>query len=105
MLYVSDHGESLGEYGIYLHGLPYALAPDSQKHVPLIAWLDESIVQRRHLAQACLRGRLEDRLRHDNLYHTVLGIVDVATPTYRPDLARLQCNGRGTALNANHPSA
>ena len=59
----------------------------------------------RHLDQACLRGRLGDRLRHDNLYHTVLGIVDVATPTYRPDLARLQCNGRGTALNANHPSA
>ena len=86
MLYVSDHGESLGEYGIYLHGLPYALAPDSQKHVPLIAWLDEAIVQGRHLDQACLRGRLGDRLTHDNLYHTVLGIVDVATPTYRPDL-------------------
>jgi len=52
----------------------------------LIAWLDETIVQRRHLAQACLRGRLADHLTHDNLYHTVLGIVDVTTPTYRPDL-------------------
>ena len=86
MLYVSDHGESLGEYGIYLHGVPYPLAPDSQKHVPLIAWFDEGFVQQLHLDQACLRGRLEDRLTHDNLYHTVLGIVDVATPTYRSDL-------------------
>lgn len=36
MLYVSDHGESLGENNIYLHGLPYAIAPDFQKKVPMI---------------------------------------------------------------------
>ena len=98
MLYVSDHGESLGEYGIYLHGVPYPLAPDSQKHVPLIAWLGEGFAQQLHLDRACLLGRLEDRLTHDNLYHTVLGIVDVATPTYRADLDIWErCRGRESA--------
>ncbi len=39
MLYVSDHGESLGENGLYLHGAPYALAPDAQTHVPAVLWM------------------------------------------------------------------
>ncbi|WP_191601101.1 phosphoethanolamine transferase [Marinomonas algicola] len=38
MLYVSDHGESLGEAGVYLHGLPYAFAPETQTHVPMLLW-------------------------------------------------------------------
>ena len=28
LIYVSDHGESLGEKGLYLHGAPYFMAPD-----------------------------------------------------------------------------
>jgi lipid A ethanolaminephosphotransferase len=43
MLYISDHGESLGENGVYLHGLPYAFAPEQQTHVPVLLW------QNRHL--------------------------------------------------------
>lgn len=42
MFYVSDHGESLGESGIYLHGMPYMLAPDAQIKVPVIAWAGET---------------------------------------------------------------
>nr|WP_269801466.1 sulfatase-like hydrolase/transferase [Colwellia sp. Bg11-28] len=38
MLYVSDHGESLGENGIYLHGFPYAFAPKQQTHIPMLFW-------------------------------------------------------------------
>src|SRR5919206_174076 len=38
MLYVSDHGESLGENNLYLHGLPYAMAPREQTHVPMLLW-------------------------------------------------------------------
>jgi lipid A ethanolaminephosphotransferase len=82
MLYVSDHGESLGEYGMFLHGVPYPLAPDVQKHVPLVAWLGDGIARRARIDPACLRGRLDERLTHDNLYHSVLGLLDVATPTY-----------------------
>ena len=43
MFYLSDHGESLGEYGVYLHGAPYALAPDAQRHVPAVMWFGEGI--------------------------------------------------------------
>ena len=86
LLYMSDHGESLGELGIFLHGLPYRIAPDVQKRVPFVAWLDDALPARHGLDAACLRGRLDAPLSHDNLYHTVLGLLDVATPTYQPGL-------------------
>lgn len=41
ILYVSDHGESLGEHGIYLHAAPYIIAPQEQTHIPVIAWMGE----------------------------------------------------------------
>ncbi len=41
VLYMSDHGESLGEKGLYLHGMPYFIAPKEQTHVPSIAWFDK----------------------------------------------------------------
>ena len=83
MLYMSDHGESLGELGLFLHGLPYRIAPEVQKRVPFVAWLGEALQARRGLDAACLRGRLDVPFSHDNLYHSVLGLLDVATPTYQ----------------------
>ena len=85
MFYMSDHGESLGEMGIYLHGLPYGMAPDDQKHVPMIAWLG-TLGARTKLQQACLSKTLDNSVSHDNLYHSVLGLVDVQTPTYQPGM-------------------
>jgi lipid A ethanolaminephosphotransferase len=82
LLYLSDHGESLGEYGVFLHGVPYPFAPDTQKHIPMVAWLGDEIARRDRIDRACLRGRLDQRYSHDNLYHSVLGLLDVATPTY-----------------------
>ena len=82
LLYLSDHGESLGEYGLFLHGLPYAFAPEVQKHVPMVAWFGDGAAARDGLDAACLRGGLDAPLTHDNLYHTVLGLMDVTTPTY-----------------------
>ena len=41
MLYVSDHGESLGEHGIYLHAAPYIVAPKEQTHIPAIVWMGQ----------------------------------------------------------------
>lgn len=83
LLYVSDHGESLGEYGLFLHGMPYAIAPDAQKHVPMITWFSASLRARLGLAQACLDKKLDDRLSHDNLYSTMLGVLDLRSPSYR----------------------
>ncbi|ROR17043.1 lipid A ethanolaminephosphotransferase [Comamonas sp. BIGb0124] len=85
MLYLSDHGESLGEYGIYLHGLPYAMAPEEQKHIAFIDW-PGTLAARTHVDAACLGRTLDAPVTHDNLYHTVLGLMDVRSPTYRPAL-------------------
>ncbi|MBK8072268.1 MAG: phosphoethanolamine--lipid A transferase [Ramlibacter sp.] len=86
MLYVSDHGESLGEYGLYLHGVPYAFAPDVQKQVPMVAWLDGGLGARRHMDRDCLQTSLDAPLTHDNYFHTVLGFLDVQSPAYRAPL-------------------
>ena len=86
MLYVSDHGESLGESGgIYLHGLPYALAPMEQKHVPMLLWLSEGFRARFRIDQACLQAKRHEAFSHDNLFHSMLGLLDVQTRVYRPE--------------------
>ena len=81
LFYVSDHGESLGENNIYLHGMPYAVAPRDQKHVPMLLWLGDAPA----LEQACLRSKREQPLSHDNLFHTVLGMMGVQTTLYRAE--------------------
>jgi len=82
LLYVSDHGESLGEGNIYLHGLPYALAPREQTHVPMIAWLGMQNTEQ----TACLIERRQTPLTHDHLFHTVLGLLDIQASEYRKAL-------------------
>ena len=86
MIYVSDHGESLGENGIYLHGLPYALAPDVQKHVPFLLWLSETFRTSTGVQPACLSADRDRMLSHDNLFHSVLGLLGISTKVYRSDL-------------------
>ncbi len=86
MIYVSDHGESLGENNLYLHGLPYAIAPDVQKHVPWITWLSPGFEQRTGLATACLRNAADAPVSHDHYFHSVLGLLDIQTSVYRKTL-------------------
>ena len=95
MVYVSDHGESLGENNLYLHGLPYAIAPDVQKRVPWITWLSPGFAQRQRLDVACLRGRADAEISHDHLFHSVLGLLDVQTGVWQRALdAYVGCRGR-----------
>jgi lipid A ethanolaminephosphotransferase len=86
LIYISDHGESLGENSLYLHGMPYSLAPRVQTHVPLITWWSDRFQAVRGIRQACLKQDLDLSLSHDNLYHSVLGLMRVQTQTYRPEL-------------------
>ena len=79
LLYVSDHGESLGEHGLYLHGIPYAVAPAVQTHVPMIVWLSRPFQRAAALDQACLARGREQPLSHDNLFSSVLGLLDLDT--------------------------
>lgn len=80
MLYVSDHGESLGENGLYLHGLPYAVAPREQTHVPMVVWTPST--ERRQ----CLAGQRDTPLSHDHLFHTVAGALGIRASEYRAAL-------------------
>lgn len=86
LLYVSDHGESLGENNLYLHGLPYVIAPDVQKHVPWITWTSDGYQRHRRLSMSCLRAAAGTRLSHDHYFHTVLGLMRVETSVYDPAL-------------------
>lgn len=86
MLYVSDHGESLGENNVYLHGLPYFVAPDEQKHVPLITWFSKDFIADHKINTACLQQHKDTPYSHDNLFHSLLGLMEVKTQVYNPKL-------------------
>jgi|TARA_B110000305_G_C19426981_1_gene634138 lipid A ethanolaminephosphotransferase len=78
-MYISDHGESLGEKGIYLHGLPYVIAPDAQTRVPMIVGFgrnndDFDITQ--------LSRTKDQAISHDVVFHTLLGIFEVDSDVY-----------------------
>lgn len=82
MLYMSDHGESLGELGIYLHGIPYALAPAAQTHVPAILWSAE---QNTDIDLVATKQTASEPFSHDNLFHTLLGLFEVKSEIYQRD--------------------
>jgi lipid A ethanolaminephosphotransferase len=86
LLYLADHGESLGENNLYLHGMPYGIAPDVQKRVPWITWLSPGFEQRGKLTTACLKQQLDVPVSHDNYFHSVLGLMNVQTGVYKPAL-------------------
>lgn len=86
MIYMSDHGESLGENGIYLHGAPYAIAPREQTHVPFISWFSKAYAETMGLDTKCLLAYSDHAMSHDNLFHTVLGMMNIQTTVYNRDL-------------------
>ncbi|SHN12046.1 lipid A ethanolaminephosphotransferase [Pseudomonas asturiensis] len=86
MVYLSDHGESLGEYNLFLHGTPYMLAPMQQKHVPMIVWFSENYQTSFDIDSACLEKKRDSALSQDNLFHSMLGLLRVDTQAYDPAL-------------------
>ncbi len=82
LLYVSDHGESLGEKGLYLHGIPYAIAPGEQTRIPMVMWVSPGFAANRGLDLACLRRRAAARTDHDALFSSLLGLMQVRTSDY-----------------------
>jgi lipid A ethanolaminephosphotransferase len=82
MIYVSDHGESLGENNLFLHGIPYAIAPEVQTRVPMVMWLSSGYAASFALEPGCLGKRAQSPASHDHLFHTVLGMLDVKTSVY-----------------------
>jgi lipid A ethanolaminephosphotransferase len=78
MVYIGDHGESLGENRIYLHGLPYFMAPHEQKHVAAVMWFSDSF----KIDKKALRAKADLPFSHDNLFHTMLGLMEIETSVY-----------------------
>ncbi|KJE35549.1 hydrolase [Thalassospira sp. HJ] len=84
LLYVSDHGESLGEGGLYLHGAPYVLAPSEQTKVPMMIWMSDGYAKDNRIETGCLSELAQaGHFSHDNLFSTVLGAMHVSTGLYR----------------------
>ncbi|WAW10090.1 phosphoethanolamine--lipid A transferase [Oxalobacter vibrioformis] len=87
LMYVSDHGESLGENNIYLHGMPYAIAPQEQKKVPMVLWMSDNMVKYDHLDYVCLQKEAaKNTYSHDNIFHSMLGLMEVNSKLYAPKM-------------------
>lgn len=85
MIYLSDHGESLGEHGVFLHGFPYKIAPSAQTEVPMLAWISPSMQSALALDMNCLETTRQQAYSHDDLFASILGLFDVQTGVYRAD--------------------
>jgi lipid A ethanolaminephosphotransferase len=85
MFYVSDHGESLGEHNIYLHGMPYFMAPKGVTNVPLILWFGKNLIQTENLDMDLLKLKSNKSISHDNVFHTLLGILEIETGIYKKE--------------------
>ena len=84
MFYMSDHGESLGENGIYLHGLPYFMAPDEQKHIASLMWMGSKANE--EVDSEKLNSYKNNSFSQDNLFHTLLGLFEVKTEVYKENM-------------------
>ncbi len=97
LIYLSDHGESLGENGLYLHGMPYKIAPKEQTHIPFMIWFSEKMLKHESLDMNCLKKRADETfISHDYLSSTLLEILDIETKDYdsKKDLIRA-CSQEG----------
>jgi len=87
LIYISDHGESLGENGFYLHGSPYFMAPIEQRKVPWYLWMSDEYAQAKGINRTCLENKSKKgNYSHDNFFHTLLGYYGVETKEKNNDL-------------------
>jgi lipid A ethanolaminephosphotransferase len=77
MIFVSDHGESLGEKNLYMHGLPLSLAPKEQYDIPFIVWTSDN-----NLKQL----KPDNTLSQNYVFHSVLNFLDIQSPIYNEEL-------------------
>lgn len=87
MIYMSDHGESLGEGGVYLHGLPYFMAPDAQTHIGTLMWFGKSM--KKAVNTRALKLKADKEYTQDALFSTLLGLFNVQTKEYKKDMDML----------------
>lgn len=91
LVYVSDHGESTGEAGLYLHGAPYMFAPSQQTHVPMLAWFSPAFAAAHADQVHCMQQQKHAELSHDNIFHSILGLLDIQTTVKNSALDLSDC--------------
>ena len=79
-LYLSDHGESLGEYNLYLHGTPYAIAPDFQKKIPFIVWESKEFLKLKGFKKPYIRAK--KRYGQNDIFSTILDALGFESSIY-----------------------
>jgi lipid A ethanolaminephosphotransferase len=84
MIYMSDHGESLGENGLYLHGMPYFMAPETQTHIGAMMWFGDEMKKDINITK--LRSYSDKKFSHDNLFNTIIGLFEVETKIYNKNM-------------------
>lgn len=97
VVYVSDHGESLGENNMFLHGMPYKIAPAEQKNVPMLIWLNENMKTSDYIDYDCLKEQANNNTySHDNIFHSLLRLLKIKTSVYNGDYDLFQtCSTKG----------
>jgi lipid A ethanolaminephosphotransferase len=104
LIYVSDHGESLGENGLFLHGLPYAIAPDEQTKVPMYVWTSPEFHRLEQWDRECMRQQTKSARSHDNLYSTILGFLSIESSVYNASLDMFApCTAKSKAVPRAKP--
>lgn len=92
--YLSDHGESTGEHGMYLHGAPYAIAPSQQTHIPMVMWFSDAWKSVAKNQVDCIAQQKAATLSQDNLFPSLLSLLDVKTQVINEQNNMLhQCAG------------
>lgn len=91
LIYTSDHGESLGENGVFLHSAPRSMAPPEQTSVPFFLWLSQPYIQAFNVDMPCLRQKATAAVAgattsHDNFFSTALGLLDIQTAEHKAAL-------------------
>ena len=84
LIYISDHGESLGEYGLYLHGTPYSIAPDVQKKIPFIFWASKKFKEEKGIEKLDFHNAKE--YGQYNIFHSIMGAFDMNSTIYDKSL-------------------
>ena len=84
LIYISDHGQSLGEYGLYLHGAPYTIAPDVQKDIPFLVWMSPEFMKKKGINSDQIKQSQSHS--HQNIFHSVMGAFNMHSDAYNDQL-------------------
>ena len=87
MIFISDHGESLGENKMFMHGLPMKLAPKVQYEIPFLVWTSDGFrtYKQTSSSQDAPEGELPAVLEQHYVFHSVLNLLSIQSPAYNKD--------------------